>query len=101
MKVKTVKIPLYHGYIHIGIKRKLDCSGYVQRDKKSCIYWLVLKRSAISHGLIAHEIVHLVNMIFVDRRIKFEPNNDEAQAYFTEWLATAVYKKLKKFKLPY
>lgn len=93
---------MYHGYIHIAIKRKLVCSGYVERDPKhSCIYWIVLKHESISHGLIAHEIVHLSNMIMEDRDIKPDYNNDESQAYLVEWLTESVYKVLKRLnRLP-
>lgn len=91
---------MYYGYIHIALKKRLDCSGYVTRDKTPCIYWLVLKRSKLSHGLIAHEVVHLVNMIMADRGFKPDFNNDEAQAYLTEWVTEQIYKipQITKFK---
>lgn len=103
MKTHTIKIPIYHGYIHISIKNKLgkNCSGYVERDNnQNCVYWLVLKKSSLSHGLIVHEIVHLVNLIFIDRGIKLDLNNDEAQAYLTEWITTSLYKFFKDKKIP-
>jgi hypothetical protein len=39
-----------------------------------------------NNSLIAHEIVHLVNYIFLDTGVKLDLINDEAQAYLTGWL---------------
>lgn len=98
MKTQTIKIPVYHGYIHVSLVKDagFNCSAYTERDKnKRCTYWLVIKKSKLSHALIAHEVVHLVNLIFIDRGIKLDINNDETQAYFTEWLTDSIYQLLK------
>jgi hypothetical protein len=45
------------------------------------------------NSLIAHEAVHLVNDIFKHKCIKLDPDNDEAQAYFTGW----IFEKCEEF----
>lgn len=59
MKTQTIKIPVYHGYIHVSLVKDagFNCSAYTERDKNErCTYWLVIKKSKLSHALIAHEL---------------------------------------------
>lgn len=104
--IKTIGIPIYDGYInivladdineaieHYGLGEK-DCScAFVMPDRKTKgIYWVVFGLKKLSHNTIAHEIVHLVNLIFLDRGIKPDLKNDEPQAYLTGWLTDKMYK---------
>lgn len=45
-------------------------------------------------GVLAHEIVHIVNIIFNARGLKLDSNNDEFQAYLTGWLFKHLYDKI-------
>ena len=47
-------------------------------------------------SIIAHEIVHIVNAIFLDCGIELDRINDENQAYLTGWLFDEIYKFLDK-----
>ena len=49
----------------------------------------------ISHGVITHEAVHIANMIFQERGIKPDLDNDEPYAYLVESIVTEVYQFLK------
>jgi hypothetical protein len=46
---------------------------------------------AVTHGTIAHEAIHAANFLFGDRGIVLDADNDEAFAYFTEWIVDQVY----------
>lgn len=37
-------------------------------------------------GIVLHESIHLVNYILSSKGIKLDSNNDEFQAYFTQWV---------------
>lgn len=67
-----------------------------ERDKEGVTQYFILFPKNPDHGVIAHEIVHTVNAIMLDRRIALDPINDEAQAYLTGWVIQQVYKAKKK-----
>lgn len=115
MKVITKDIPIYFGYFRIVItkdfekafkKLKIDNEGinlsnygaFSGNDttKEGYFRYTLLMKPDIYHDLIAHEVVHLVNRLFIDRHIKLKRRNDEAQAYLTGWFVSEVYKALKK-----
>lgn len=50
------------------------------------------------YGLIAHEVVHLKNYIFLDVGQELDLKNDEAEAYLTEFLFDKIYEFLNKHK---
>lgn len=52
--------------------------------------------SKITHGCVAHECIHACNMILEHRGIISSFNNDEAQAYFLEWIVNECYKFFDK-----
>jgi hypothetical protein len=54
--------------------------------------------SAYDNGLIAHEVVHLVNHIFLDVGMQLDRQNDEAQAYLTGFLFDKIEEFLKKYR---
>lgn len=49
-----------------------------------------------SGSIIAHEIVHIINCIYLDCGIELDRINDENQAYLTGWLFDEIYKFLKE-----
>ncbi len=105
MRKKKIKIPIYGGILIIILDKDLS---YVEKKYKT--------RSLINYGavtiqdenkfgnyivafeckdrsLIAHEIVHIINYIFIDNCVELDRQNDETQAYLTGWL----FNKIEKF----
>lgn len=50
----------------------------------------------ITTSVIIHECVHIVNFIFKMKGIDLCPDNDETQAYLTDWVFTKINKHLTK-----
>lgn len=114
MKVVTKNIPIYFGYLRIVITKDFgkafkklggtwekdvnDYDGFVHTDKtkKGVGRYTVFLKPKCSHSIIAHEVVHLVNALFLDTGIQLDPHNDEPQAYLTGWFVGAIYKALKR-----
>lgn len=46
----------------------------------------------LTPGVITHEAIHIKNMVFDTVGIKADPNNDEPEAYLTEWIVNQIYK---------
>lgn len=102
LKQKTVTIPIYFGKIRLFIVEEMDdlspvfkcdmsgChSGVSFKDDKSGNYVIAFQQK-ISLDLIVHEIIHLVNLVFIDRGVKLDLHNDEPQTYFAGWVAEQV-----------
>ena len=49
----------------------------------------------ITHGVIAHECLHVANYIANYKGIKLDPNNDEPMTYLIGWITDQIYKFLK------
>lgn len=116
MRKKEVKIPLYFGkliIIHdIGLKNIKDVYGidvdgtfnaiaFNRVTKQGLRQYAVAFGSQVPNvGTIAHEVVHIVNQIFIDVNIRLDLFNDEAQAYLTGWIsnqiANFIYQKDEK-----
>jgi len=115
MRVVKLDIPIYQGYLRIVItkdfvkaakKLNIDDEGNdlnlfgafvtLSRDKRGIPIYNVFFHKNVGHNLLAHEVCHLVNFIFSDRKIKLDILNDEPQAYLTGWVTAEIYKALKK-----
>jgi hypothetical protein len=79
----------FEGFYDITSENSKDYAGFAWRLHNGS-YDLVVTKKA--NSLHVHEIVHVVNMFFKDYGIKPDLQNDELQAYMTEWL----YKKITK-----
>lgn len=109
MRSQKIKIPIYGGELIIACCDNwvilnqsfftdiLDqytwdesCDGYVFDDSNR--FFAVFKNEP-SGSVIAHEVVHLVNLLFIDRSIPLDIHNDEHQAYLTEWF----FKQIENF----
>lgn len=55
------------------------------------------KQDKITIGIIAHEAIHVKNMVFEGINYKPKTNNDEAEAYFMEWIMDFLYINYSKF----
>lgn len=115
MKIVKITIPIYHGYLRIVIakdfikaakKLKIDDDGNdlsrfgsfvcTSNDNIGHSHYNIFLHKNINHDLLAHEVVHLVNAIYVERKIKLDPYNDEPQAYLTGWITGQIYNTLNK-----
>jgi len=114
MRTKRIPIPIYFGQLQIVItdnfteaskKMKVD-HGDVDPDSVGAFvnvsshgngldFFTVFFKPDASHGLIAHEVVHLVNGIYSERHMELDKQNDEPQAYLTGWITDQIYKALK------
>ncbi len=108
-KEQSVKVPLYFGELvmisvdcltDLNSKHKIDAkstwdSFCFKKEYKSgkIKYFIVLKKDNISFSVIAHEVVHLVNYIFIQAGIQLDLYNDEGQAYLTGW----VFEQIENF----
>lgn len=115
MKANKIDIPIYYGYLNviiaeneadmIGIGKKYghkeDVSKYgafswSDYDKKGINNCYVVVTKNISNHLIAHEVVHLVNAIFLHIGCELDRHNDEPQAYLTGWIFNQIEISLNK-----
>lgn len=110
MRIKRVDIPIYYGYLVIiisndyravadkyGLKEAVENFGafvWGNRNANGIMEFYVCIDEDCSNHLIAHEVVHLVNHIFLDKGIELDRHNDEPQAYLTGWL----FSEIEKFK---
>jgi hypothetical protein len=59
---------------------------------------VIFVRKYLTPGLIAHEAVHIKNMMFDAVGIINDLNNDEPEAYFMGWLVDAIHEVVAKDK---
>lgn len=63
-------------------------------------FWIVLRRAAISHTIIAHECFHATHFILDSCDVKFTKGaKNEAFSYFNGYLHKQVYSQLKKWNI--
>lgn len=113
IKPKVIHVPIYDGklYVYRATNKKqlkrlckkyslsyedaLQCRAFVFIPRGSCSTWCAIFRDD-DIPYIIHECVHLSNMIFKDRGITPDLDNDEPQAYLLEFLFKKVKNCLKK-----
>lgn len=54
-------------------------------------YYIAFAQNELSVGLIAHESVHLVSMIFKNIGVLLSYENDEPQAYLVQFICEKIY----------
>ena len=108
MKKKKIKIPIFHGeltmikakdFSKVGKKYKMNVEGFsavVWKDEKQKFLSLfVAFNGKPKSDIIAHEAVHLVNHVFINKGIEPCRYNDENQAYLTGWFVKQIQKFIK------
>lgn len=96
-----ITIPIYGGKLVVvkcknlkAINKKYNteadntvqaCAFRLISKKGKRRYFMVFHKNT-SNAILVHEAVHIVNMIFHDICHKPDENNDEPQAYLTEWV---------------
>lgn len=108
MRIKTINIPIYRGKLTIifdkdlsYVEKKYKTSslnnfGAVTLKDESKYRNYVVAFEYFDGSIIAHEIVHIINYIFLDCGIELDRVNDENQAYLTGWLFDEIDKFLNK-----
>lgn len=107
MKAIKYKIPLYHSNLYVIYsddiyaviskyaldKSAKDCLAFAFKwEWKKPGYYVVITKNQID--VIAHEAVHIVNMVFKDKCISLDLTNDEPQAYLTGWIVKKIIKTI-------
>lgn len=113
MRQKRIEIPLYYGTLIIiqvedwdwvnkrfGFDLSNSYCAMVHRiftKKGKREYYAVFNCTSekSTPDVIAHEVVHLVNRVFLDTGIKPDLDNDEPQAYLTGWFMEQICNFLK------
>jgi len=109
MKNYKFKIPIYYDTLCViktnnlkKVAKKFGmhfkpCAAFVfkiQKKSGRTIYYAAFDYT--NPHVIAHETVHLVNLIFKDRGVYLDLENDEPQAYLTGWVFNKIFTSLKK-----
>lgn len=105
MREKKIKIPIYGCDLTIILDKDLsyvekkyktrslkDYGAVTIQDENEFGHYIVAFECK-NRALIAHEIVHIINYVFLDRCVELDRQNDETQAYLTSWL----FNKIEKF----
>jgi len=105
--MKKIIIPIYQRvlYVHIGIPSERTCKIYnlnlsptdiacVHETDEGIFVWFSTKE--FNAGLVAHESIHIKNIVFEQIVAKPDFDNDEYEAYFVEYLVTEIEKVFKK-----
>lgn len=117
MSVKHTTIPIYRGSLIVLLTNDVEevkkyCPEFSKQDIYAHAvnasfdgidgYFIILNPKSeyrqLTHGVIAHEVLHVVNMISINRGIECDLNNDEPIAYLTEWVCDFVYSALHDAK---
>lgn len=104
----TFQIPIYQATVTVILDKDLS---YVEKKYKTAPlsnYGAVTMRNEAKFkdyvlafeysdgSIIAHEIVHLINYLYLDCGIELDIINDEHTAYLSGWLFRKIEKILKK-----
>jgi hypothetical protein len=103
MKSKIIKVPIYlSNILVINTLDYKDVNAFYGTDIDESLYSAVVfedKKGKIVLAIqekrldiIAHEIVHIVNMIFKRCGVQLDLDNDEPQAYLTGYIFKEVIK---------
>ena len=95
--VDSVENDVYHDVDNAG-DTELAQACRVDRESDGVLYHgyqisfnLEHENEQITHGIIAHEVSHIVFMILGDRGLEHVDESDEAYAYLTTWVTDKVY----------
>ena len=103
LHIPIYEIPLfvYIGYPPEPIRKKynidpgLDAVAAVHEIEGALLVWF--HPTEFIPSLVAHEVIHLKNLIFTHVSFKQDPTNDEAEAYLVEYLVKEIEKVYKKY----
>jgi len=110
MRKTTFEIPIYQAKVTVILDKDLSYAEKKYKTRSLKDYGAVTMRNdnhfktyvlAFEYadgGIIAHEIVHLINYIYLDCGIELDRVNDEHTAYLTGWLFRKIDKFLNQIK---
>lgn len=105
MKYRKIEIPIFSSYLLIyettswNVINETYCTDFDDgtysvvfpyTDENHFVQYVVAFKEKPTNAIIAHEVVHLVNLLFKTVGAKLDVNNDEVQAYLTEWFFTQI-----------
>lgn len=68
-------------------------------------YYVILnlnnKYSKLSQGVIAHEALHVVSFLFLQRGIEYDKINDEPTSYLLQWIVDTINRDIAKYNTKY
>jgi hypothetical protein len=118
---KSVKVPLYVGYLDIiiGDDKKEYNKIYKGKFSKGSVFahaisagcklddyrhYVVMlnpncETTNITYGIIAHEALHIVGFILNRVSVLYDPDNDEAFTYLLEWVVDEIHQFLIENKI--
>lgn len=70
-----------------------DCHGYTF-ELDDVIYIALRNDEKITHGIVAHECKHAVNIAMIQIGQKLDVDNDEFECYLLSYIVDKVYKHL-------
>lgn len=108
---ERIEVPIFKGYFELfitdDVNKILDkhqhfvdfdlnkgfyANAFKTKSVEGCVLYLItINKKDLTHGIIAHEIEHIKNMIFFDCEIVPDSEYDEEDAYLIEWLTDQVY----------
>ena len=89
-KIK-IKIPIYNQAIFVIITEEENPKYKAYVDYIDGYITAVFVKKHLSDGIIVHECVHLVNFLYSHIGTELDINNDEHQAYLTQY----IYEQIK------
>lgn len=110
---KKIKIPLYSGNIiiyitddlqevskihNLGNVKDYDAFAFEIEDEEKDNYYMAFEKP-VKYSVIAHESLHITNLICKNQCIKLDHDNDEPQAYLLQWVFEQCYLLTKAIKL--
>lgn len=97
LKKHRIYIPIFDHYIHLYLVDEItECDAYVDTDIDNRTICVVFQQSKLNYELIVHEVVHVLNRLFTFKGVKLDNENDETQAYLTEYIFKEITKRLIK-----
>lgn len=109
MKIKTIKIPIYRGELtfiksesfketnekyNLQIPEKFGAVTF--RNESIDTFECVVSFVDDYISLLAHEAIHVCNFIYENIGAKLDIENDEHQAYVTQWILSEMLNFLDK-----
>lgn len=79
-----------------GAKNSYASLTWTTEDKNGFNEYFIAVQKETDNATIAHEVVHIVNYIFINNGILLDRHNDEPQAYLTGWVFNEIEKFLQK-----
>ena len=91
MTKKKIKIPIYNQSIVVIITEEENPRYKAFVDYVDGYITALFVKKHLSDGIIVHECVHLVNFLYRHIGAELDINNDEHQAYLTQY----IYEQIK------